>query len=83
MNAIRQMVKIPKDHEIKVRVPSNIPNNETVEMILIFKKKSDTFKQRIIVLKKSIRDNLFLDDIKSISEDFNTDGTYFLQILTQ
>lgn len=71
MNAIRQMVKIPKDHEIKVRVPSSMPNNEIFEMVLIFKKKSDTFKQRIRELKKSIKDNLFFDDIKSVSEDFN------------
>ena len=39
-------------------------------MILIIKKRPDNFKQKINELKEAMRDDLFLDDLKGISEDF-------------
>ena len=39
-------------------------------MILIIKKRPDNFKQKINGLKEAMRDDLFLDDLKEISEDF-------------
>jgi hypothetical protein len=70
IEAIRQIVKVSKDHEIKIKIPQYIPENEIAEVILIIRKKPDSFKQKINELKEAMGDNLFLDDLKEISEDF-------------
>jgi hypothetical protein len=70
MEALRQIVRIPRDHELKIRVPQNIPENETVEVILIIKEQQKDFKQRIKELKYASKDNIFLEDMKEISRDF-------------
>ena len=45
MEAIKQMVRIPEDHEIKIKIPPNIPENKVVDVLLIVKKKPAAFKQ--------------------------------------
>ena len=72
MEAIKQIVRIPENHEIRIKIPQYVPENEIMEVILIFKKKSDSFKQKVDELKEAVRDNLFLDDLRDISEDFRT-----------
>lgn len=69
MGALKQIVRIPKNHEIKIKVPEELPENEMVEVILITKKQ-ESFKDKIRELKKAAKDNLFLEDPKEISEDF-------------
>ena len=39
---------------------------------MIIKKMPDSFKQKIEELKEAVRDNLFLDDLIDVSEDFIT-----------
>jgi hypothetical protein len=34
MDAIKQIVKIPKNHEIKIKIPDYLSENETIEVIL-------------------------------------------------
>jgi len=70
MEAIKKIVRVSKDHEIKIKIPQYIPENEIAEVILIIKKRPDNFKQKINELKEAMGDNLFLDDLKEISEDF-------------
>ena len=72
MEAIKQIVRIPKNHEIKVKVPQEVPENETIEVILIIKKSRDSFKEKIQELKKAAKDELFLKDLEEISEDFKS-----------
>ncbi len=72
MEVIKQIVRIPKNHEIKVKVPQEVPENEAVEVILIIKKRPDSFKEKIQELKKAAKDELFLEDLKEISEDFKS-----------
>jgi hypothetical protein len=70
MEAIRQIVKVHKDHEIRVKVPSYIPENKILEMILIIKERPEDFKQKIRELKGAIKDKHFINDLKEMSEDF-------------
>ena len=70
MDAIKQIVRVSKDREIRIKVPRYIPENEIAEVILIIRKKPDSFKQKISELKEAMRDDLFLDDLREISEDF-------------
>ena len=39
---------------------------------MIIKKMPDSFKQKIKKLKEAVRDDLFLDDLIGVSEDFVT-----------
>ena len=70
MEAIKQTVRIPEDHEIKIKIPYYIPENEVVEVFLIVKKKPAAFKQKVEELKEAVRDKVFLDDLRDVSEDF-------------
>ena len=70
LEAVKQIVRIPRNHEIRIKVPKDIPENETIEVILIMKNKQDSFKQKIRELKDAAKDKLFLEDMKEISEDF-------------
>jgi len=70
LEAIKQMVRIPKNHEIKIKVPQNVPPNEVAEVILIVRKRTDNFKQKINELKESKRDTSFKEDLRAASEDF-------------
>ncbi len=72
LEALKQIMIIPKDHELKIKVPQNIPENETVEVILIIKKRNETFRKRITELKYAANDRLFLDDMRDISKDFES-----------
>jgi hypothetical protein len=72
LEALRQIVRIPEDHEIKIKVPQYLLKNEIVEVILIIKKRSDNFDQKINELRDAMRDELFLSDPKGVSEDFDT-----------
>lgn len=70
MQALKQIVKIPRNHELKIKVPSNIPENETVEVILIVNDRQSKFEKRINELKSAVKDNLFMEDMDEISKDF-------------
>lgn len=70
MEAIKQILRVNKNHEVMVKVPSYIPENEVIEMIMIYKNKSSSFNQKIEQLKGAMEDTLFLNDLKGISEDF-------------
>ena len=67
MDAIKQIVRVSKDREIRIKVPRYIPENAIAEVILIIRKKPDSFKQKISELKEAMRDDLFLDDLREIS----------------
>lgn len=62
MEAIKQMVRIPKNHEVRIKIPQTVPENELVEIILIFRKKTEDYKQKIDDLKAAMSDKLFLQE---------------------
>ena len=68
MDAIKQTVKVPKNHELKIKIPEHIPANE--EIVLLIKKKKTTFEAKISELKKAKHDELFLRDLQDTIDDF-------------
>ncbi len=71
MQAIKQIVRTPKNHEIRVKIPQHIPENELVEVIVIGLGTQQTdFEQKINALKTAMSDKLFLSDLQDISKDF-------------
>jgi hypothetical protein len=58
--------------------------SEKMEVILIMKKGSDHIKEKITKLKEAMRDKLFLDDLREISEDFKAvdlEGWILMEII--
>ena len=64
METIKQTVKVPENHELKIKIPSHIPANEAAEIVLRIKKKKVTFKAKISELKNSKFDKMFLEDFQ-------------------
>ncbi len=70
MEAIKQIFKAPKSHKISVKVPRSIPENESVEVISFFRKGTKNYDKKINELKSAMKDELFLSDLKEVSEEF-------------
>ena len=70
IKAFRQIIKIPENHEVRIKLPKNIPTNEIAEIILIIRGRTDDFKEKINELKKCMDDKLFQEDLKEVMEDF-------------
>ena len=70
MEAIRQIVRIPGNHEVKIKVPEHILEDELMEVIMLVKKRKRSFKDKIKDLKKAVRDPMYLEDMKYVNRDF-------------
>jgi len=74
MEAIKQMVKIPKNHKLTIDIPDYIDTDQVGELILILKEKKKRIKG--LDISQAMKDPLFLDDLKEIKEDYkNIDST--------
>ncbi len=69
MEAIKQIVRTPKNHEILIKIPDHVPENDLVEIIIFFRNKTEDYNNKINELKNAAQDKLFLDDLKMVSED--------------
>ncbi len=70
MQTIRHILRVPENHEIKIKLPKNIPENETVEVIIILNEKEVSSKQKMDELKTAMNDKLFLQDLNEVLGDF-------------
>ncbi len=70
MEAIKQILRTPKNHEIRIRTPAHVPENDPVEIIMFFRKKPGDYNNKINELKNEMKDNLFLSDLKEVSKEF-------------
>lgn len=70
MEAIRQVVRIPGDHELKIKVPDYLEEDDLIEIILLVKKRKQDFAEKINQMKRAALDPMFLGDIREIERDF-------------
>ncbi|MGE5344186.1 MAG: hypothetical protein ACM3SY_22190 [Candidatus Omnitrophota bacterium] len=70
MEAIRQIVRIPKSHEIKIKIPDYIEEDELMEVLLLVKTGKKSFKDKILDLKEAAKDADFMKDLETINRDF-------------
>ena len=68
METIRQTLKVPKNHEVKIKIPDYVNENDSVEAIVIIGLEDQ--KKKIEELKKAMNDKLFLEDLNQIRNDF-------------
>lgn len=70
METIKQTIRTPKNHEIRIKIPEHVPENDPVEIIIVFKKKPENFDNKISELRKAMKDKLFLSDLTEVSKDY-------------
>lgn len=70
MEAIKQIVRTPKNHEIRIKIPNHVPENDPVEIIIFFRKKTEDYNNKINELRNAMQDKFFLSDLREVSEDF-------------
>ena len=70
MEAIKQIVRTPKNREIRIKIPDHIPENHPVEIIMFIRKNPEDYNNKINELKNAMKDKLFLSDLRAVSEDF-------------
>lgn len=68
METIKQTLKVPKNHEVKIKIPDYVNENDSVEAIVIIGLEDQ--KKKIEELKKAMNDKLFLEDLNQIRNDF-------------
>jgi hypothetical protein len=64
------MIKVPKNREIKIRVPEGIPVNSSIEVEVSIRSKNDDLERKLQLIKESVDDKLFLEDVQVITKDF-------------
>ncbi len=73
MIALRQLKRVPRNHKIVIDVPESIHENQMMEVILLCKEMPKNDKtNKIMQLKNSQYDPLFLSDLQDINDDFNS-----------
>ncbi len=70
MEAMRQIVRIPSNHEVRIKVPEHLAENELLEVILLVKKRKQRFKDKIQEMKNAANDPMYLADMKAVAQDF-------------
>ncbi len=71
MNTLKKTLKIPKDREIKIKLPDTFGVDKKI-VVMIEEEVSEDYKKKIELLKKSVEDPLFQQDMKEIMDDFNS-----------
>jgi len=69
MEAIKQIVRTPRNHKIQIIIPDHIPENEPVEIVLLLRGKREK-NHKINELKKAMKDKRFLKDLEETFKDF-------------
>ncbi len=70
MEAIKQIIRTPKNREVRIKIPSSVPENELVEVILIVRNKPENFAKKVKELKAAVNDERFLNDLKEVTDEF-------------
>lgn len=72
MIALRQLKRVPKNHQIVIEVPANIDENQMMEVILLFKEMPKNSRaDKLAQLQASQHDPLFMSDLQTINDDFS------------
>ena len=70
MEAIRRTMKVPVNRELRITLPDHVSENQNVEVILLIGTEDNEKQRKIAMMKEAMSDQLFLDDLKEVSEDF-------------
>jgi hypothetical protein len=70
MQTVKQILKVPENHELRIKLPSNIPKNEIIEIVIIYNKQK-RFQEKLESFKDLDKDKLFQEDLDEIANSFS------------
>ena len=68
INAIKHIVRVPADHNIMIKVPENVKENQTVEVILLISGRGECARKASIA--EAVKDSMYLEDLNNAMNDF-------------
>ena len=70
MEAIKHLIKTPRNHEITIKIPDYVLEDEEVEIILFVQKEKQTYLDKIQIMKNAMSDLGFKADLEKVQADF-------------
>ena len=70
MNTLKKTYRIPKDRELKIKLPESFEVDKKV-IVSIEEDHSEEYKKKIELMKKAAADPLFQEDVKKVMDDFS------------
>lgn len=71
MKSIKQRIRIPHNHEIRIKIPEDVPENEEVEVTVTMKETQEEFHRKLKLLEEAVKDPMYLNDCKATMDDFS------------
>lgn len=70
MQALRQIMEIPANRELVIRLPDETLAHDRAEVIILFKLRHDDDSDKMAAMREAMNDPLFLADMNEVMEDF-------------
>lgn len=70
MEAIRQIIRIPRSHEVKIKIPDYIEEDELMEVLMLVKTGKRSYKDKILDLQEAVNDPDFIEELETVGRDF-------------
>jgi len=68
INAIKHIVRVPADHNITIKVPETVKENQTIEVILLIAGRSRRGNKASIA--EAVKDSMYIEDLNNAMNDF-------------
>ncbi len=65
MEAVKQVLKVPKNHEVKIKIPDYIPEDTPAEIIIIVNNEDTDRLKKLVLLKEAVKNHLFMEDFNN------------------
>lgn len=72
MEALKQILRTPHNHEVRIKIPDYVPVDDLVEIILLLRKKPKDFEQKIKEIQTAMVDELFMNDLREVAGEFES-----------
>jgi hypothetical protein len=71
MEAIKHLIKVPMNRELKIQLPATAVADSDAEVIVLFRSQAKTTKEeKYAFMREAIKDEMFLADLKEVMDDF-------------
>lgn len=70
MEAIRQIIRIPRSHEVKIKIPDYLEEDELMEVLMLVNMGKRSYKDKILDLQEAVKDPDFIEELEAVNHDF-------------
>jgi len=69
MNTLKKTLRIPKDRELRIKLPESFEIDKNV-VITVKEEEKNEFEEKINSIKEAVNDKLYMEDLKDVMDDF-------------